>query len=215
MQLCSLVHATADAGATAKTEGDRIDLFLHPVAALLHQRRDFGQPGVEHKRARVQHLHERAAQAQKELGMNFHGPAHIHQHCNPGCAATHTGAAQGNQLAAGGQCAAHRTAQVNGAHARVVPAAAGELTAQAALERQHQRLKAVEIAGQPIGKVALVGRCAAAGARLRLLRAGAFGLARSGIVGQPQAGLRRAGRGVGHGLRHVLVHLLHQLAQVA
>ena len=214
MQLRGLLHATADAGTTAKTESDRVDFFLHPVAALLHQRCDFGQPGVEHKRTGVQHLHKRAAQAQKELGMDFHGAAHIHQHCHPGCAAAHAGAAQGNQLASRGQGAAHGAAQMDGAHARVVPAAACELAAQAALERQHQRLKAVQIAGQPIGKVALVRRCAAAGASLRLLRARAFGLARSGIVGQPQARLRRAGRGVGHGLRHVLVHSLHQLAQV-
>ena len=209
------MHTTADTGAPAETEGDCVDFFLHPVAALLHQRRDFGQPGVEHKGAGVQHFDKSAAQAQKELGMDFHGAAHIHQHRDPGRATAHAGAAQGNQFAAGGQCAAHGAAQVDGAHARIVPAAAGELAAQAALERDHQRLKAVQIAGQPLGKVALVGRCAAAGTGLRLLRTGAFRIARSRVVGQPQMGLGRAGRRVGHGLRHVLVHLLHQLLQVA
>ena len=79
-------------------------------------------------------------------------------------------------------------------------------------ERTHQGFKAVQIAGQPVRKIAFIGRGMAAGTGLGALAfAAALARVHRRIVGLAQTALRLARWGVARLLRHVLVHLLHQL----
>ena len=102
---------------------------------------------MKDKGACVHHLHQGAAQAQEELGMGFHGAAHIHQHHHFGQAAFAPHMVQLHQLTAGAECLAQGAAQVDGAALGVVLQAAHQLGAQAALEGLHEGLEAVHVTG--------------------------------------------------------------------
>ena len=144
--------------------------------------------------------------------MYFHGAADIHQHRHPWRAAARLGAVQGNQLAAAGQGRAHRAAQVHRAGVHIMRAPACQLGVHAPLERAHQGFKTVQVAGQPICKIAFIGRgCAARTGLGALAFAAGIAVAQRRIVGLAQATLLLARWRVACLLRHVLVHLLYQL----
>ena len=131
VQAQRLVQATGNAGAAAKSEGDGVDLFLHPRAAPLHQRRDVGHAGVKHQSACVHYLHKSAGQAQVKLGVHFHGAAHVHQHHHARLAALALHAGELDHLATAGQRATQRAAQMHRAPVARRLQAAQQLGAQA------------------------------------------------------------------------------------